>query len=606
MNKRQIDLLKQLIMEDTYKPIKYFSQRLNVSGKTVSKDLDELEEFVNSIGSSINRKQGLGICLKYKPSQLKHLNKILNSDQANNDASDLDLEQRRVEILLNLLMHNQYTTIQKLSDKYLVSRTSIINDLKYIQKKLDIYNLKISKTQKGTRIIGSELDIRKALVPVLQEYGKLNSDYIIEYQNLRHNELKITELKTLLNEKSISFFENLLNELEKSLKLVIYEPYYTNLITHLIIMTSRIINGNYIEDNKRASEVIGVENNELYSGAIYIIREIEKYFNIKTNKKELIYIYKYLISIGLSYDDKNKREINDNEIDLISSAYTKELIKCVSQLVGVNYTLRIGLYDKLMLHIKPMLNRLKYNIQIENPLLKDFLEEFKEQFYFMKVACYLICRKFNIKIIKDDEVAYVLSYFLSEYENISKSTKIKSLVVCHSGYGTSQLLTTRLEKAFHNIKVVDTIASNSINNVNLSEIDIIISTVKLDISKPYIITSVFLNEIDKENINNSIETILKKKKRSYFHCGKKDYTVEIQKFQKTVEECESDIAIHDKNLIHLNNRTYLYLTSGLKDSAKKSSITRDNLLVKNIYEIYYSNYKYLASILREIIKQEDL
>lgn len=48
-------------------------------------------------------------------------------------------------------------------------------------------------------------------------------------------------------------------------------------------------------------------------------------------------------------------------------------------------------------------------------------------------------------MINDDEVAYILSYFISEDEKIAETVKIKTIVICHSGYGTSQLLATRLK-----------------------------------------------------------------------------------------------------------------------------------------------------------------
>ena len=158
----------------------------------------------------------------------------------------------------------------------MVSRTSIDNDLNEIRESLDKYNLELSRTLKGTRILGSEINIRKAWVFTIQEYGKINPDYITEYQNIRHKELNINEISGILNVKSISFFENLLNELENKLKLVVYEPYYTNLLSHLVIMTKRIIDGNYIDDKTGNKDSMLSISNELYNSAVYLIKEIEK------------------------------------------------------------------------------------------------------------------------------------------------------------------------------------------------------------------------------------------------------------------------------------------------------------------------------------------
>lgn len=599
MNKRQCDLLKKLIIQKKYMPMKYFSDILNISRKTVSNDIDEIEKIINPIGAKIDRKQGIGIRIYYTPSQLDELNNVLNNIKVSN--KDNDLEYRRIQILLNLLIPtSEYTTIQKLSDEHMVSRTSINNDLDEIQKILDIYNLSLSKTLKGTRIVGSEINIRKALVSIVQEYGKTNPDYIVEYQNIRHKELNIDEINTILNKEYVFFFEELLNELENKLKLVIYEPYYTNLLTHLVIMTNRIINGNYIDDILDLNESVLVVDEELYSSAVYLIKEIEKKFNIEIDKQEIVYIYKHLISIGLSHDNKDdNNEKNIKEFDLPPAHFTEYLIDIVSQMSNTNYRLRPNLYDRLLLHIKPMLNRIKYNIQIKNPLLNDFLREFEEEFFIMKIACFLACNKFGINKINDHEVSYILSYFISENEKIVEAMKIKILVICHSGYGTSQLLAARLEKAFNNIEVVNIVASKSVDSIDLDKIDLIVSTVNLDIEQPYLIVSAFLNEIDKENIRNYIEMILENKRKLSSNNPVKTISLETINGWEDMEGFKGYF-IEDK-LIHIKNNTYVYLVYSGQDSVKKYVYEQDNSW-KHIFAIRYSNYIYLSEVLRQIVR----
>lgn len=93
--------------------------------------------------------------------------------------------------------------------------------------------------------------------------------------------------------------------------------------------------------------------------------------------------------------------------------------------------------------------------------------------------------------------------------------KIKTIVICHSGYGTSQLLATRLKNAFNNIEISGIVSSNSINKIDLSKVDLIVSTVDFDINQSYLMVSAFLNEIDRENIKNYIESILRNKRKSF-------------------------------------------------------------------------------------------
>ncbi len=595
MNKRQVDLLKKLIIQGEYQPIKYFSNIFGTSVKTISKDLDDIEEIINPIGVKIERKQGRGIKLCYALPQLDKLNEILNDISLLD--SDKAVEDRRTEILLNLLINtNKYTTIQKLSDKYMVSRTSINNDLKEVQKRLNRYNLQLSKTLKGTRIIGSEINIRKALVSTIQEYAKINPSYIFEYQSIRHKELNIAEINTILSDKSLSFFEELLNHLENELKLVIYEPYYTNLLSHLAIMTNRIINGNYIEDDLDCNDSGQVVNEKLYDAAVYLIEEIEKKFDIKINKQEIVYVYKYLISVGLSFED-DKKCIKESDLSYVY--FTRDLIDIISQMLDVNYDLSLDLYDKLLLHVRPMLNRAKYNIQITNPLLDDFLREFKEEFFIVKVGCFLLCNRYGVNMINDHEVAYILSYFISENEKMASAIKVRTVVICHSGYGTSRLLATRLAKTFSNIEISGIISSSAINNADLEKVDLIVSTVDLDINKPYLRVSAFLNEIDKENVKIYIENILEnKRKSSSLEC--EDISLKFIDETKEIKEIKS-LFIEDE-LIRIKENIYLYLKAEKENSVKRYSIKKKGT-ERCIIAINYSNYTYLSKLIRLLIRE---
>ncbi|MGO1372212.1 MAG: BglG family transcription antiterminator [Senegalia sp. (in: firmicutes)] len=385
--------------------------------------------------------------------------------------------------------------------------------------------------------------------------------------------------------------EKLLNDIETKLKLVIYDPYYTNLLTHLLIMTNRIIRGNNLASNTENNDLVVVMNQDLYDIANYMIRKIENKFEIKIDKEEVVYIYKYLTSIGLSYEDMELKDTK--EIHMPHVHFTKELIDTVTEMSHINYNIRINLYERLLLHIKPMLNRVKYNIQIKNPLLKDFLKEFTEEFFVIKAACFLVCNKFDLNMINDDEVSYILSYFISEDEKISETIKINTIVVCHSGYGTSQLLSTRLEKAFNNINVVDVIASNSIVNMDLSDIDLIVTTVDLNIERSYLMVSAFLNEIDKKNIKNHIYNILEDKRKSF-----SDQNIEDIK----IENIKEEKSINIDDLIQIKDNIYISISNSSKNPSIQY-ITEKGKLGKRIFIINYSNYKYLSKAIRKVIRE---
>lgn len=603
LNQRQIGLFKLLISDNSYKPIKEFAEKLQVSNKTISSDLKEIQLTIQETGVTIKKKTGCGIKLAYDDSQLIDLIELLNNQDKKEEIS---VEQRRAEISRSLLLNSkEYTTIQKLADKYYVSRTSILNDLKYIEGKFSEFNINIIRTRDGTRIQAKERDIRNALVYVLKENIYYNSDFLKEYQVTRQKENNIEGLDEV---NEIKFFGNLLNSLESEMKRIIYEPYYTNLLTHLLIMTKRVEDGNKLEEIKVSNgRQTGIDNKSIFRSVTKVVDKIEQQYNIDIPDNEVLYIYQYLISSGSSnYIDQVSN--SDDDFDVMSSMFTRRIMSIISDITGVNFNDKNNLYQSLLLHIKPMLNRLSSGIRIRNPLLDDIRNEFRELLSITSLACKITCDMLELEDITIDEVAYIMTYFQFEVE---KSNSIKqAIVICHSGYGTSQLLATRLRKSFANINVCDVISSSKIESVNLDKVDLIVSTVKLNIEQSYILVSAFLSETDKKNIQNLIENQSLEDKDQPI--GKLenvdvDSTFECSDMKEVKSKVKNNYFIDiDKNKITcINETTCIYISRTNKNQTLLYKIK--NKEAKSLYLINYGSYNYLVSKIKEIMKmnQED-
>lgn len=171
LNSRQVEFINLLLDENQYRPIKYYTEFLNVSDKTLKKDLVVIEEYLNKFNVELDKKHSIGIAIKDVMNAKLILRNTLESQRNKN--KKISINDRRIEIIRDMLIdsHNS-TSIQKLSDRYYVSKTSIINDFKYIEEWLHSFNLKLEKTVEGTQIKGFEVDIRRAIASLLFEYSK--------------------------------------------------------------------------------------------------------------------------------------------------------------------------------------------------------------------------------------------------------------------------------------------------------------------------------------------------------------------------------------------------------------------------------------------------
>ncbi|OOM80090.1 BglG family transcription antiterminator [Clostridium sp. BL-8] len=498
LNVRQIEFLNLLLEEKQYKPIKYYTEFLNVSDKTLKKDLVVIEDYLSKYNVELDKKRSIGIMIKDVMNAKLILHNILQLQESKNEK--ISINNRRIEIIKYMLIdsHNS-TSIQKLSDKYYVSKTSIVNDFKYIEKWLSSFKLKLEKTVEGTQIKGLEVNIRRAIASLLFEYsnGERN-ERTIEELATRLDVVTLNGLSELFEKDKIIYVNKLLLDLEKKYNCRIDEPYYINLLTHILISMIRGVKGRPIYKKEKGENFkIGKE----YEEAVLCISSINRDFGMKLDEAEVYYLYQYFVSFGLIKEETENENKVINKLDYIAITFRDKMIQCIEEILQINITRDQGIMDKLLLHIRPMLNRMEYDIQISNPLINQIKEQYPVLLNICRVAGLMVSYELKQKIIPIDEIGYLTVYYQLGLEN--SFTKRRVLVVCHSGYGTSQLLSTKLNRHFPEFEIVESISASGIVNRNLDDIDFIISTVPLDLKcKPYLLVSTFLNECDVKNISD--------------------------------------------------------------------------------------------------------
>lgn len=498
---RQIEFLKLILNENEYKPIKYFKHKLNVSDKTLQKDLKMIERYLETFNIKIDIKRGYGIVIEDLAKKNVDLINSLSIHPKEN--KPLSVDQRRKEILKYLLLNSSnITSINQLADKYYVSKTSIVNDFKYIEEWIKEYNLKLNKTLEGTKIIGKELDIRKSIANMMDDLLDENYEQHDIYELTRLDSATFSALINLFDIDSIIFVETIITELENNLGYTMSQPYYINLITHILICLKRVEEGNQIEFQEEGKISIDNLDERIYQNVTTLIDKIENRYGVKIAKDEKKYIYIYLVSSGFS--SKGNSRCND-ESDILSESdkISSIMIENMSQFLNINLKGDELLQKGLASHIRPMLNRLRYDIQIKNPLLEEMQLQFSEVLGLCMMTINIMTEYNNLKNISIDEVSYIATYFQAAIERNMSSKRV--IVVCHTGYGTSQLLAARLKREFPGWTIVDIIPMYLLNKRNLDDIDFVISTVKLDLKdKLHIVVSVLLMESDINNIKNAL------------------------------------------------------------------------------------------------------
>ena len=487
---RQRTLLKYLLETDDFTPVKVFAKILSCSDKTIRNDLNYWEEQ----GITIERISGKGI--RISDTQKDLVDDVLNQKQSSN----MSTKERRMKILFELLEGKQLRlSIQGLSDKYFVSKTSIVNDLQMIETQIASYDLKLHKDVKGTSLAGSETNIRRALVDMINQLVKTSENNLpnnysrIDYDTLR-------ELEQHFGQDNVKKVESIIEKIENFLDYKIIEPYYINLVTHTLILIGRI------QHDKTVFTEFGSDqphyDSKFYMAAKLMRQYIENDFKVSLNSAETFYIYQYLTSSGGIANIADSDDGLDDDIYVQTIA--ADIIEMSLKIYPLKFSFSQSLYKALLLHLRPMLNRISYKIYIKNPILEQVKSEFPEAMILLKLIMLKIQIKYDLPTVSDDEIAYLAVYFQNAIEEIINKKNV--VIVCSSGIGTSHLLKKRITKYFPEWHIVDVISAKQVEKVITDkQIDLVIATVKLNIKTniPIAYVSALFNEADAKNLRKS-------------------------------------------------------------------------------------------------------
>ena len=453
LNERVIECIK-LLKENEYITAKKLSQLLNTSVRTIHGIMQDEKAF-NDFGIKIISKIGKGytIC-------------ITDQEKYQKIHSQYNSENRIAQIILLLIEVSDYIKTEDLADKIYVSRATVDRLLVKIKDIIKDYDLKIVARQKyGIKIEGSEMSKR-----------------------LCYSHFSLSNDSSLYNQQLLAVHEILLNTFEHY-SYNISDASFNNLTFHIMIALERIKHNNYIEDD------LEIDTNQYvkeYCIAKDIISKLEDKFAIQCPEGEMKDIMIHVVG---------KQSINDENV------VSNELIQDVDNIFEIIYSsMNIDFRDDmelrtmLILHMQPMMTRLKYRLKQQNPLLENIKREMSQGYEIALIAKKYIEDKMHI-YVNDDEVGYMALYFSLAIERKKKSLPVKKkvLVVCTTGRGTSKILQFKLMKRYHlkeeDIKLTSLL---SLNNIDESLYSCIYSTVPINVKLniPVVVLDSALGDID--------------------------------------------------------------------------------------------------------------
>lgn len=265
---------------------------------------------------------------------------------------------------------------------------------------------------------------------------------------------------------------------------------------HIMIALLRLKNGNVSSSSVSEESLI---NSTEYRIAERICKALDKEYSCEMPQSERCFIAMHLSGKQASQYQvlyTNYQELIDETLDRINQEF------------HVDLTFDMDLRTSLSLHLTPMMNRLKYDMIIQNPMLEKIKTENSMAFDMGVILADIIEKKYGYKM-SDSEIGYVSLHFTLALERYAKrGSKKNIIIICASGLGSSQILLYKIRNKFKTyINNIYTTHLYALKNVNQSEYDFILTTVpipfKTDI--PAIHIQYFMDEEDEMKIGKALK-----------------------------------------------------------------------------------------------------
>lgn len=494
---RERKILEVILLSEEETTVSSIAKILNVSSRTVHRDLKGVEEILKSYDLSLSKQSGVGILVKGSSENKEKLKLFLFSASHNEYSPD----ERQTIILSSLLESLEPVKLVVLANDLNVTIATVSNDLNKIEEKIKPYGLSlIRKRGYGVELSGLETAKRKVMSSLILDH--LDEFEFISFirENIRKRSAMDMDTATdrllgLVDKKKLIIIESIIDDVKKELTYPIADSAYIGLVVHLALATERIQQGvEIVLDDRFPDQLLATKE---YKIAEKIVSGLEKAFQISVSQGEASYITMHLLGAKLRNEQGDVFEETAVQV-----GYTaQKLIQYVGNRMGYQFENNIDLYQGLIAHLRPAIYRMKQHMKISNPLLERIMEDYQELFSIIQDGVEIVFPDF---IVPKEEIGFLVMHFASAMLKGEVNKQMNGLVVCSSGIGTSKILATKIQKELPWLKTKN-VSLFDFEQINPEEYSIIISTVPLkDYQGQYVLVSPILSQAEIERIKQSV------------------------------------------------------------------------------------------------------
>ncbi|MGG5330685.1 BglG family transcription antiterminator [Enterococcus sp. AZ163] len=466
---------------------------LSVSSKTIKNDIKRINASFADKPYRIFTQKGQGIWLDYPTESVNELRLL---SLVNNEDSTEEMEIRKRDILHVLLNTQEYLSVKCIAEQIFSSNSTVLRDLDALENYLASFNVSLIRApRKGIKIEGDEIAFRILKAELLKQETAAE-EMLLDF----------VDMQKTFPDVCVSEIKQLVLDFQKEFAIELSDIALKGLIIHIAISLQRLSHNQYVEMGQ--SELSKLEKQKEWSLAEKLYLRLVQHFELLYKQSEIGYLTIHLMGANLANQPFSAAAVLQQQpIDQELLVILKEWSQQIDQLFSASLAKDQRFLSALLLHLKPLLNRLSYGISIKNPWTKELKKKYPRAYEIAVAYAECIRNRYQLTL-NEDEICYLVMHIESAIDRSSLVTAepVTALIVCASGMGTSYLLKSKLEKEFPQLEIIG-ISSAVDPRLLHYQAELIISTVPLNIPDVKVVyVSPVLNEKERKAVQQNLNT----------------------------------------------------------------------------------------------------
>ncbi|MGQ2374105.1 BglG family transcription antiterminator [Companilactobacillus zhachilii] len=478
MNHRQAELLITLCTTDTYATAKSLAVKYHISTKTIYKDLNLVSNYIKNDNVILEKKRHVGIRIEGTDEDKKMIiSRIKRVNTSELDRVSFAPETRRASIVKQIILDDHESTLKGISDKWIVSKTSILNDIELINKVIETSSGSIQSNGSKMIFVGTE---EQRQIAVSTYLVSIRGDSITSDTN-QLEFFFTTNVVVNIDEIFSIFKRSWLTEMPK------YYLFALRVIT--MVQVYRLRDNVHFE--YEAETFNRWRDGEVFKMANKMIEMAAQRLQFRYNSDDVERLAHNLSAYRIG------TESNDLDPDWDSTIDT--LMRRMESIQKMNFLGKTQLKSQLLYHVPAMILRLKQGMIVKNPLLNDIKNQYSALFGMTWYALSFLEEKYGIAL-NDDEVSFITIYFHIALNKIIPQNKV--LIVFGQHSQLKSYVESQIEQLLPANTKLSSISINEINQTDIKDVGLVIAVdvTGMIVDTPVISISPLMDDRDQADI----------------------------------------------------------------------------------------------------------